>query len=237
MSRAAANTVVVVLALAACAACKDPPPPVVDSGVEALVLRRIPDAPIVVSIPKSWSIETPELPPLIEPKETKSPHAKDGGLTAVEAAAAAYPRTSRVLLRARPPAPRPGSLVPATLLVLHDPWLPKGTTGVDYLVAQRATNQAVVGSRIQHVEAEPSRRQGRPAYTIRDEWTVPGPNGAIAPVAQEALLLLDADGAWLHGYAVVVTLEKRDLPALHPTIRAILASVGFKDRAVAPKQP
>lgn len=213
-----------------------------DAGPEEpLVLRRVPDAPLVMAVPKSWSIEIPDVPPLLQPDAGPAPaEAADGGAaavdggarTGVEAAAAAYPMRTRTLLVARPPEPREGSLVRPMLMVLHDPWLPKGTTAVDYLVAQRASNQAAVGS-IQHVDAEPSRRDGRPAYHVRDEWSVDGPGGMQAKVAQEALLLLDSDGAWLHGYAVVLTMEKRDLPAYERDLRRVLESVRFKDAPAA----
>ncbi len=260
MRPSTANAVVVAaLLMTALCACKKTPD-VKDAGLEPMVLRRVPDAPLVVSLPKSWKIQTPQVPPLMEPpwKDADPPspkraaprdagpntdagfddvHPIDGGPSAIEAAARAYPTQSRTLVIARPPDVRPGSLVAPMLMILHDPWLPRGTTGVDYLVAQRATNQAVIGGNIRHVEAEPSRRQGRPSYHIRDEWKVPGPNGMEAEVSQEALLLLDADanngGRWLHGYAVVITMEKRDLALYEPYVRAILESVGFKDRAVA----
>ncbi len=127
-------------------------------------------------------------------------------------------------------------LVAPHLMILEDPWLPVGTTGVDYLVAQRAANQAVIGTNIRHVDAEPSRRDGRPSYHIRDEWTVNGPDGSSRTLSQEALLVLDdattPDGqVAVHGYTVVVTLEKSEFERMQPTVRAILASAVFEPRS------
>ena len=148
---------------------------------------------------------------------------------------------TRTLLQARPGTARPGTLVPPLLLVLEDPWLPVGTTGVDYLVAQRASNQAVIGTNIRHVEAEPSRRQGRPSYHVRDEWTVDGA-GAQREVSQEALLLLESSmapdrSASMHGYTVVITMEKSEFGSLQPLVREVLASVRFEERSERTRNP
>ena len=56
-------------------------------------------------------------------------------------------------------------------------------------------------------------------------------------ISQEALLILDdvkaPDGsAAMHGYTVVVTLEKVEFARLQPLVREIFASVRFEDRDV-----
>jgi hypothetical protein len=141
---------------------------------------------------------------------------------------------SRTLLQARPGQAGEGHLVAPSILVLEDPWLPVGTAAVDYLVAQRASNAKIIGSAIRHVDAEPSRRQGRPAYIIRDEWSVTVGNAAPRDLSQDALLLLDAvpptsDGAQpaVHGYTVVITMEKQEREQLDLLVRQVLDSVEF----------
>lgn len=190
--------------------------------LDELVRRRVPDTDLVVALPKGWLIETPNPGPMPPP----TPGAQKVELK------------TRTLLQARPGTPAPGTLVAPLLLVLEDPWLPVGTTGVDYLVAQRRANQDVIGTNIRHVDAEPSRRQGRPSYHVRDEWTVRG-DAFSKDVSQEALLLLDdvkaPDGsAALHGYTVVITLEKGEFQKLQPLVREILASVVFDERDAKP---
>ncbi len=196
--------------------------------LDELVRRRVPDTDLIVALPKGWLIETPNpgpLPPPGPPSTNPKIELK-----------------TRTLLSARPGTPAPGALVAPQLLVLEDPWLPTGTTGVDYLVAQRASNQTALGLDIRHVDAEPSRREGRPTYHIRDEWTVRGPN-FNKTLSQEALLILDdvkaPDGsAGLHGYTVVITLEQTEFQKLQPLVREILASVRFEEKnAPAPATP
>src|ERR1041384_5144648 len=143
-----------------------------DKPLPDLLPRRVPDTNLVVSLPKGWGIDMPNPGPLPKPAV---------GATKIEL-------KSRSMLVARPGTPYPGTLVTPMLEVLQDPWLPVGTTGVDYLVAQRAANQTVIRANIRHVDAEPSRRDGRPIYHIRDEWTVKAPNGESRDVSQEALL-------------------------------------------------
>jgi hypothetical protein len=188
-----------------------------------LVVRRVPDTNLVVSLPKGWLADMPNPGPLPKPPENA---------TKVEL-------QTRMLLEARPGTKLPGTLVAPLLQVLEDPWLPVGTTGVDYLVAQRAANQAVIGANIRHVDAEPSRREGRPTYHIRDEWTVKGPDGQSRDVSQEALLVLETattpDGKpAMHGYTVVITMEKIEFASMQPTVRAILSSVHFDEREKKP---
>lgn len=190
--------------------------------LDELVRRRVPDTELVVALPKGWLIETPNPGPMPPPVP---------GATKIEL-------KTRTLLSARPGTPAPGTLVAPQLLVLEDPWLPTGTTGVDYLVAQRASNQAALGLDIRHVDAEPSRREGRPTYHIRDEWTVRGAT-FNKTLSQEALLILDdvkaPDGsAALHGYTVVITLEKTEFEKLQPLVREILASVKFEEKSPPP---
>lgn len=132
---------------------------------------------------------------------------------------------SRTMLSARAPSSKLGERVTAWLLVQHDPWLPPGTTTTDYLDAQRRSNAAVVPE-MKHVDAERSRRQGRPAYYVRDEWSAPYVDREVT-FSQETLLLIDTDGDHLHGYAVTVTLPKEDRDELAPVLRDILESVRF----------
>ena len=180
--------------------------------------KRIPDSDLVLSLPKGWLVELPRAAAV--PDEPKT-----------------YPTKielkTRKLLEARPGTPAANTLVPPILLVLHDPWLPVGTSAVDYLQAQRQSNQAVIGTAIRHVDAEPSRRGGRPTYHIRDEWTVTGKDGAVTEVSQEALLLVEAQKAGLDGYTVVITLEKKEFETFQPVVRAILDSVRFEPRNTA----
>lgn len=187
-------------------------------AADDLVPRRVPDTNLVVSLPKGWLVDMPNPGPL--PKPTP-------GATKIEL-------HTRTLLESRPGTPAKGTLVTPMLQVLEDPWLPVGTTGVDYLVAQRGANQAVIGANIRHVDAEPSRRDGRPTYHIRDEWTVLAPNQS-RDVSQEALLVLETattpDGQpAMHGYTVVITMEKIEFRSMQPTVRAILGSVHFDTR-------
>ncbi len=185
--------------------------------------RRVPNTDLVIALPKGWSVEG------------KNP----GPLPAVPTEQKKIELNTRTLLEAGPGSPTPGTLVAPKLIVLEDPWLPLGTTGVDYLVAQRAANHDVIGTDIRHVDAEPSRRQGRPSYHIRDEWTVRGPTFS-KDISQEALLLLDdvkapGGASMLRGYTVVITLEKSEFQKLQPVVREILASVVFEPKGDAPK--
>jgi hypothetical protein len=188
-----------------------------------LIRRRVPDTDLVVGIPRGWQLQMPDPGPLPPVPPPNTP----------------ITLRTRMLVSARPGLPAPGMLVAPWLQVLEDPWLPVGTTGVDYLVAQRASNQIAVGTNIRHVDAEPSRRQGRPSYHVRDEWTVKGPDGSERIMSQEALLILDdattPDGqVAVHGYTVVITMERGEFESLQPLVRAILDSVVFEDRAGAP---
>ena len=210
-----------VVALAHGCTCEDAP-----SGdgpqapkVDDLIVKRVPDTNIVVSLPKGWLVEMPNPGALPKPDPTQTKVVLQ----------------TRALLEARPGTPFKGTLVTPLLQVLEDPWLPVGTTGVDYLVAQRAANQQVIGANIRHVDAEPSRREGRPTYHIRDEWTVKGPDGTSRDVSQEALLMLETattpdGGPAMHGYTVVITMEKIEFASMQPTVRAILDTVRFDQR-------
>lgn len=200
----------------------DDAPTLPQRPLDELVRRRVPDCDLIVALPKGWLVEMPDPGPLPDPPPAGSPIAL----------------RTRTLLSARPGTAAPGMLVAPHLLVLEDAWLPIGTTGVDYLVAQRAANQTVIGTNIRHVDAEPSRREGRPSYHIRDEWTVEAA-GNQREVSQEALLILDDatmpdGGAGVHGYTVVITLEKSEFATMQPLVREILASVQFEERAAPP---
>lgn len=183
-----------------------------------LVKRRVPDTDIVISLPKGWLIDMPD------PGKLPPPPPDTGKIQLL----------TRLLLTARPGSLAPGALVAPKLEVLQDPWLPVGTTGVDYLVAQRASNAGAIGANIRHVEAEPSRRDGRPTYHIRDEWTVLAA-GQSRDMSQEALLMLDTatapDGKpAMHGFTVVITMEKSEFAEMQPVVREILDTVKFEAR-------
>lgn len=185
----------------------------------ALVPRRVPDTNLVVALPQGWLADMPDPGPLPPPPP-------EGGKLTL---------SGRKLLEARPGTPAPGMLMTPVLHVFEDPWLPLGTTGVDYLVAQRTANQQALGANIRHVEAEPGRRAGRPSYHVRDEWTVLGKDGDSRDVSQEALLILESvttpdKRQMLTGYTLVVTLEKAEFKTLQPVVREILASVRFEER-------
>ena len=206
------------LALMVASSCsKDKPSDEAPAG--DLVPRRVPDTNLVVLLPKGWLADMPDPGPL--------PQAPPEG--------SKLTLSGRKLLEARPGTPAPGMMITPVLHVFEDPWLPPGSTGVDYLVAQRSTNQAALGSNIRHVEAEPGRRDGRPSYHVRDEWTVVGPNGQSRDVSQEALLVLESvttpdKRQALMGYTIVITLEKAEFQTMQPAIREILAKVRFEDR-------
>ncbi|MDP2344901.1 MAG: hypothetical protein Q8O67_28405 [Deltaproteobacteria bacterium] len=207
------------IVLNGCNCGKEDEPAIKKGFLDELVRRRVPDTELILGLPKGWLIETPNPGPMPPPSTS----------TKVEL-------RTRTLLSARPGTPAPGTLVAPQLLVLEDPWLPLGTTGVDYLVAQRAANQTVIGTNIRHVDAEPSRREGRPSYHVRDEWTVQGQSFS-KEISQEALLILDdvkaPDGsAAMHGYTVVITLEKGEFARLQPLVREIFSTVHFEERDV-----
>ena len=216
-SRVAALLLNIIIVLHGCTCGKDDSAALPLRHLDELVRRRVPDSEMILAIPKGWLIEMPDPGPLPAPPPPGTP----------------IVLLSRTLLSARPGTPAPGMMVTPMLLVMEDPWLPVGTTGVDYLVAQRATNQAAVGTPFRPVDAEPSRRQGRPSYHVRDEWHVTGPDGADRVISQEALLMLDdaiaPDGSTgVHGYTVVITLEKAEFERMQPLVRDILASVVFE---------
>ncbi len=214
------RTLALVLSLVVVDACRcGEQAPASGPPVDELIVKRVPDTNIVLSLPKGWQIEMPNPGPLPKP-------------TAGDSKVVLH---TRLLLEARPGTPFAGTLVTPILQVLEDPWLPLGTTGVDYLVAQRAANQDIIGANIRHVDAEPSRRDGRPTYHIRDEWTVKAKDGQSRDVSQEALLLLETAQTptgqpAMHGYTVVITMEKLEFTSMNPTVRAIFNSVRFDER-------
>jgi hypothetical protein len=131
------------------------------------------------------------------------------------------------MLSARDPTSKAWDRITAWVVALLDPWLPEGTTTSEYLDAQRASNHRVV-PHMKHVDAEHSRRQGRPAYYVRDEWSAPFGEGEAMVFSQETLLLIDAEEQRLHGYSVTITMAKADREALEPVTRALLGSVRFQ---------
>lgn len=189
-----------------------------------MVNRAVPGTPLEIQVPEGWrfdDVDPGKLPP--------APSLDAGPLSAALGAnRAAITLSSRTMLSARAPTSKLGDKVTAWLLVQHDPWLPPGTTTTDYLDAQRRSNAEVVPE-MKHVDAERSRRQGRPAYYVRDEWSAPFVDREVT-FSQETLLLIDADGEHLHGYSITVTLPKGDRAELAPVLREMLESVRFGKR-------
>ena len=181
-----------------------------------LVYRQVPGSPLELGVPTTWDIE--EVDPGPEPRAPR-----DGGPSADPTA---LELRSRTLLSVRAKEGALGSAGRPWLMVLHDPFLPAGTTSADYLAAQRASNHQA--ARMEHVEAERSRRHGRPAYHVRDRWSL-ALGEREARMSQEALLLLDARDEGMHGYAVVITLLEEDRRKLSRGIEEILGSVRFRE--------
>lgn len=182
-----------------------------------LINRRVPGTPLEIRIPTTWTIDD------VDPGPAPEPPAKDAGPSK---ARQRIELRTRTMLSARAPEGGIDGAAKPWLQVLHDPYLPAGTTSSEYLDAQRAANAAV--TKLEHVEAERSRRQGRPSYHVRDEWDAPF-GAKTVRLSQEALLLLDAKDDALHGYAVVVTLLKDDYDAMEGVLRQIFESVRFAE--------
>ena len=205
------------------------------AGAEAAkaeaVYRVISGTPLKIKIPADWTLDDvdPGPEPVSPAEAAANPKTADAGpaKAAPSADNTKLGLESRTMLSARAPESTAGSKLKAWLMVLHDPFLPLGTTSTDYLSAQRASNMQALNA-LQHVEAERSRRQGRPAYYVRDEWTAPLTADKSVAFSQETLLLLDAAGEYLHGYSITVTLPKDDRPALAGTLREMLESVRFQ---------
>jgi hypothetical protein len=191
---------------------KAPPPPMELVGVKP------PEAPFELKVPSTWRIE--KVDPGKPPKEPKR-DAKAAPVVAL---------TGRLLFAVV----EGDGLAAPRLQIFHDPWLPTGTTASDYLAAQRQANEDAVkggagagATEIRHVDAERSRRNGRPAYYVRDEWDLTLGKKAQT-VSQESLLLVETtDDSKLHGYAIVVTMKAEDRRKLDGLVREILASVRF----------
>jgi hypothetical protein len=128
------------------------------------------------------------------------------------------------MLSARAPEGSLGDAGRPWLMVLHDPHLPRGITSSDYLLAQRASNQGV--AQMEHVEAERSRRQGRPSYHVRDEWDAPVGERSVR-MSQEALLLLDAVDDTMNGYAIVLTMTTADRQRSPTLFHRLMEGVRF----------
>jgi hypothetical protein len=190
-----------------------------EGSVVEFVNLRVLGSPLEVRIPPTWKVEN-LAPPPVPPRTTPEP-------------GAAVVLHGRKIFSARSPKGVRGEVAAPRIEVFHDPWLPVGTGASDYLAAQRASNEVAVDhgphapqSKIRHVEAESTRRQGRPAYHVRDEWNLRMGDDK-ATVTQESLLLIDALDNELHGYTVVVTAIAEDRAELESTIASILNSVAF----------
>jgi hypothetical protein len=188
-----------------------------------LVNVRVKDAPIELRIPKAWEVvdvKADDVP-------AKAAPTKDGTVPPVSL-------TNRLLMTVKAASGARGALAAPRMELFHDPWLPIGTSATDYLTAQRAANEAAVkgGTKeaktlIRHVEAERSRRDGRPSYFVRDEWDLEFKN-VRDTISQISLLLVETDqDGELHGYTLVATLLKKDRDALDKTLREIFDSVHF----------
>jgi len=202
-----------------------------------MVYRAIPGTPLKIKVPTDWSFDKVDPgPEPLSPKDLATKGSDAGVATEPEntkktksAAASPLALHSRTMLSARAPESKVGRKLAAWLMVLHDPFLPLGTTSTAYLDAERASNQEALPA-LTHVEAERSRRQGRPAYYVRDEWTAPLTKEESITFSQETLLLLDAAGEYLHGYSVTITLPKKDRPELEGVLRQIVESVRFQKK-------
>jgi len=209
---------------------------VVDAGPSSrpleLVNVRVKDAPLELRIPTTWEVvdqKTADAP-------AKPPPPKDGVTPKVTL-------TNRLLLTVKAKEGVRGPLAAPRIELFHDPWLPIGTSATDYLTAQRTANEAAVkagtgqaSTTIRHVEAERSRRDGRPTYFVRDEWDLEfklmkgneTPDVLKDTISQVSLLLIDSDDdGELHGYTFVATMLKKDRDRLDATLREILGSVKF----------
>ncbi len=183
-----------------------------------LVGISVPNTPLSLKVPDGWriSVETDSKRP--PPPETPSKEIK---------------LTGRLLMTVREEEPTRAGLAAPRFEIFHDPWLPVGTTAADYLRAHRRDNKRAVPM-IRHVEAERSRRQGRPVYLVRDEWTMRLDGKGAVPdkeitVNQESLLLVDTVDGTLHGYAVVATMLKEDRPKMERALYEIMDSIRFQN--------
>jgi hypothetical protein len=229
-AQAAAACLALLSPLALSASCSDDdapkPAPGADAGARQpaakLVYRKVPGTPLKIKVPDGWALEEVEPGP-----EPKGPGA-DGGPTK-PGGGTELTLASRTMMSARAPSSKVNDKLAAWLIVLHDPFLPQGTTSSAYLEAQRKSNATALPS-LEHVEAESSRRQGRPSYYVRDEWKAPLTKDKSIAFSQESLLLLDAQEESLHGYSVTITLPKEDRGDLAGTLREMLDSVRFEKR-------
>ena len=126
--------------------------------------------------------------------------------------------------------------------LLHDRAQRKGTGAAKDSIVLYAGK--IMPSSLEEATVAVNDRKKFPTNTIpntgRDEWTVKAPDGQSREVSQEALLLLDTaqtpDGQpAMHGYTVVITMEKIEFTSMNPTVRAILDSVRFDARETKAK--
>lgn len=228
--------IAVALAAGGCKEDADKGPAAAEDGEQKkpaaeLEERTIPGTPLQIDIPADWRLDD------VDPGPAPAAPGADGGPAATpgkkpadkKAADGALALKSRTMLSARAPDSQVNDKLSAWLMVLHDPFLPAGTTSTDYLKAQRDSNQQAIPD-LKHVEAERSRRQGRPAYYVRDEWTAPLTKDEQVDFSQETLLLIDAQDGRLHGYSVTITLPKKDRQDLEMLLRKIVKSVRFQKK-------
>ena len=214
---------VFLLFIATTAGCKKNTQDPIADLQKSLLNVRVGGTPLELRVPPDWIVADLD-PPAAPPR----PADVDGGTSGPTVVL-----TGRLMFSARAPSGAQGKNdTPPRLEIFHDPWLPVGTSASDYLDAQRKDNERAVregqggAARIRHVEAERSRREGRPSYHVRDEFTYKvGSQRAV--VSQESLLLVDKDDDGLHGYAIVMTMTDDDLQALEMTRRAVINSVQF----------
>ena len=201
--------------------CKDKKKNAESNNEQAIALKDIQttNLPFTFQIPASWKPERIELTPMPEP-----PPATEGTPT--------VKLSGRLLFAAKGEAK---NRVPPRIEIFHDPFLPEGTTATDYLNAQRQSNEDAIRekreeseSSIRHVEAERSRREGRPSYHVRDEWDF-AMGAEKTTISQESLLVIDIEDSQLHGYTIVLTMLKDDLPALKKAISKMFRSLRFPD--------
>ena len=237
-ARAASLTAALLLvATVGAGGCKKADEDPVKALTKELLNVRVVGTPLELRVPPDWRVADIDPEDLAPPPGTHPDGQGDGGTTETDPGEARIKLTGRLMFSARAPKGARGEGEAAPRIeIFHDPWLPVGTSARDYLETQREENERAVregkggAARIRHVESERSRRDGRPTYHVRDEFTFKvGSQRAV--VSQESLLLVDQDdNELLHGYTVVMTMTQEDLEQLDITRRAVIGSVHFAKR-------
>ncbi len=213
----------VLLMLAGGLACKDRPA-AVDAGPPPRPCLGVPGTPLCWRLPPGWSVSLAPPKPIEQSASATQPGGsgaedagpvEDGGVLLLD---------TELLASGRRKDPTAKSLHPPRVEVYRST-LPTGSTSTDFLVANRLSQQRVLGGiRVRHLEVEPIRRDGRHGFHVRDAFDVPLPQGGQAPVSQQAVLLIDGR----NGYVVVVTLLEDELPRYLDELHGWLGSLSFE---------